>query len=211
MSPIDPYSPTKYAFRRHLVTGLARVWNTLGLDPQTLARHPRLGPELLIGQLASIPASAPAKRDRPLRIAFFTMLGGHSYMTATDITLGRALRARGHDVELMLCDQALPVCENKPAARPERWEAHCHRCAAYGKTMFDASGLPYRRVGELLRVPLAPADARYLEDSDFSDIVESSLFKCFRIGRLRGTQEEDRFRSLFDEACRIVARGFLGK
>jgi hypothetical protein len=55
MSRIDPNARVKYALRRYLVAGAARAWNALGLDPQVLAQHARLGPELLIGQLKRHP------------------------------------------------------------------------------------------------------------------------------------------------------------
>ncbi len=44
---------------------------------------------------------------------------------------------------------------------------------------------------------------------DFSYIVDSSLFKCFRIGRLRGSPEEVDFRTRIEQSCRITARAAL--
>jgi hypothetical protein len=75
--------------------------------------------------------------------------------------------------------------------------------------MFEASGLPFRMVGDLLRKPLSVDDDRLLADRDFSYIVDSSLFKCFRIGRLRGSAEEADFRQRIEDACRITARAAL--
>lgn len=209
MSSIPWALRLKDSARLHGVSGLARAWNAFGLDPGVLARYPRLGRELLVGQLPSIVRSGSPEAGRPLRVTFFSMLGSHSYMMATEVALARALRARGHKVELVLCDRVLPICENKPAASLERWDRLCHNCNAFGDALFKASGIPYRHVGPLAGQPLDPEDAQYLAGADFSHIVDSSLFKCFRIGRLRGTEEESRFRSLIEESCRITARAAL--
>ena len=147
-------SRLQYASLLHVVSFASRAWNALGLAPQVLARFPRLGRELLIGQLPSIRPFTHAVADEPLRIAFFTMLGSHSYMTATDVSLARALRARGHHVSLVLCDQALPICENKPAADERSLGRALLPVFTFGTALFDASCHPVqtgrRRCGQAL-------------------------------------------------------------
>lgn len=200
----------KYLLRLHGVSALSRLWYGLGGGPGLVRRFPRLGSEALVGQLAQMPLSKPAAAEKPLRVGLFTMLGSHSYMVATEIALGRALRARGHEVRLVLCDRALPVCENKGVGNTARWGDACFKCHRHGLAQFKASGLPWVRVSDLTAsVDDATAEA-LLQQLDFGHIIESSLYKYFRIGRLRGTPEEAEARTRFAEACRISARAALG-
>jgi hypothetical protein len=165
----------------------------------------------LIGQLSNIDrgSARASPTDNPLRITFFTMLGSHSYMAATEIAFARALRLRGHDVEVILCDQVLPVCENKPANSPDSWDRHCFRCNSLGQALFRAAGLTVKRVSQLIDQKFDPIDEAYLRNLDFEFIVESSLYKCFRIGKLRRTEWEATFRGYIEQSCQITARAAL--
>lgn len=202
-------SRLKQKIRLRVVAGLSKMWNRLGLEPTVLARHPRLGRELLVGQIPFIRNSAVPRAAKTLRVTFFSMLGSHSFMMASEVALARALRARGHIVSLVLCDRVLPVCENKPAASPEHWDRLCNGCNTFGEALLSASGIQFQRVGELVSQATEPADLAYLEEADFSHIVDSSLFKCFRIGRLRGTPEEALLRRMIEQSCQLSARAAL--
>jgi hypothetical protein len=72
--------------------------------------------------------------------------------------------------------------------------------------MIDAARVPYQKVAALAERSLPPADDEYLSKRDFTHIVDSSLFKSFRIGRLSGSADEERIRAMAEQACRITAR-----
>ena len=206
---MNALSKLKYWLRLQGVSRLSWLWNRAGGSPLTLARRPRLGSELLIGQLASMTPGVPLRAECPLRIVFFTMLGSHSYMVATEIALARALKARGHEVRLVLCDRRLPLCENKSVNNRSRWDFACYKCFTHGHAMLRASGLDFDLVSRLTAEARDPEAEAVIHSLDFHHTVESSLYKYFKIGRLRGGAEEAEAARGFSAACDTSARAAL--
>jgi len=130
-------------------------------------------------------------------------------MSATDIAWGRALRLRGHEVSLVLCDQVLPSCGNKQFSRRERWDAVCDKCFRRGVATFEASGLKYHRLSALMQPTLSAAEEKVLRELDFSQIVQSSLFRVFCVGRLNHTSVEQAIEVDIRRACEITAKAAL--
>ncbi len=200
----------KQHLRQRLIAGWAHLWYVLGGNRRRLPGRIRFAEDCFIGQLRALrPAPVTAAPARPLRVVFFTMMGSHSYMTGTDIAWARALRLRGHLVSLVLCDQALPACENKPFSARERWPELCDKCFRRGQAMFAAAGLKYNQVSQLAGAALTPTEEELIRGLDFSHTVESSLYKYLRIGRLGRTTEEEEAAVAIRKACEVSARAAL--
>lgn len=199
----------KYWLRLKIVAGLARLWHQCGGSTTPFQRWARIGPEAMIGQIATIPPAIPEHNAKPLNIVFFTMLGSHSYMLASEVALARALRTRGHKVRVVLCDQALPVCENKGANNRGRWDVACFKCSRNGADHLRASRLDHDFVSALARAAEDSEATAFLDGLDFRYTIESSLYKFFRIGRLRQTEEERAIAAALTRACRLSAQAAL--
>jgi len=200
----------KNRLRQRLLSVWAHAWYAVGGSRQTLPGRKRFAEDCLIGQLRALPLSPPPPAPaQSLRVVFFTMLGSHSMLTAMEISWARALRQRGHRVSLVLCDQMLPVCENKPMSSRERWPELCDKCFHRGRAMMDASGLPYATVSTLAGNKLTQAEENILGGLDFSNLIESTLYKQLRVGRLHGTPEEQTAAVAARRACEISARTAL--
>lgn len=93
-------------------------------------------------------------RDR-CRILIATSLGGYAHAQALDAALATALRLRGADVRLLLCDAALPACQMSKSPRVTAEAlvstgqgAYCAICFGEGSARFH--GLPLVTYGEFL-------------------------------------------------------------
>ncbi len=200
----------KQHLKQGVVAASAQAWYALGGRRGSIPARKRFAEECLIGQLRALPpAPVAALPAQPLRVLFFTMMGSHSYLTATDIAWARAMRLRGHKASLVLCDQVLPVCENKPQAARERWPELCDRCAHRGKAMFAASGLDYDLVSVLAATVLTVDETKLLHSLDFSYVVESSLYKFLRVGRLEHSSSEEEAAQAIRQACTLVAHAAI--
>jgi len=200
----------KIRLRQKLVSALVHGWYALGGKRQRVPGRFRYAEDCLIGQLRTLPlAPVSATPAKPLRVVFFTMMGSHSFMTATDIAWARALRLRGHKVSLVLCDKALPACENKPFSAQEHWPELCEKCFYRGEALFKAAGLEYTRVSMLAGVAFDAEEEKFMQSLDFSHDVESSLYKYLRVGRLQNTAIEQEATTRIRAACEISARTAL--
>jgi hypothetical protein len=93
------------------------------------------------------------------RVLVATSLGAHLPSTTVESVLAAALRLRGAEPHVLLCDGALPSCMECTLDRigsaaeladigPRR--ALCGGCFAAGASAFDALGIPVHRYSELL-------------------------------------------------------------
>jgi hypothetical protein len=119
------------------------------------------------------------------------------------------MRARGHQVRLVLCDRQLPLCENKSVNNQSRWDFACYKCFTHGHAQLRASGLDFDLVSSLSLEARDDEAEAFLKSLDFDHIVESSLYKYFKIGRLRGTAAEVEASRAFRGACQVSARAAL--
>jgi hypothetical protein len=97
------------------------------------------------------------------RVLIATNTGGHGPASVMESTLAAALALRGAEVEIVLCDAALPAClRAEYAALPDDSvlterrlaEEICPTCVANGRAMFEPLGLKVRQLSELI----APAE-----------------------------------------------------
>jgi Capsule polysaccharide biosynthesis protein len=131
-----------------MVRGLARI-RTLG--------HKRASPwtEVLA---ASTRAPAPAGSDGP-RVLLATSVGSHPLAPTVDSLVAMALRERGAESTMLLCDGVLPGCEacsyiafRKPAdfAAGGPQSSLCESCFATGQSYYRPLPLSVRRFGEFV-------------------------------------------------------------
>lgn len=188
----------KYAIRLFGVPRLARLAHAVGVPWSRLGE--KLGPESLIAQVATLPKASETPSDRPLDIVFVTMLGGYSFIASTEIALGVALRARGHRVRYVVCDQALPVCEVKRAGSEAEWSRNCGKCWAFARSYLAAAGVEVIPVSSLVN----PDSLENPED--WLHILDASLLKHFRVGVLDDSEKTRERRATFLRSVSISAQ-----
>lgn len=177
---------------------LAQAAHALGFSWERIGD--RLGPETRVGQLRHM--GRPRRKrtpKQPLRIVFVTLMGGNSGLSSAEVVLGRALYSAGHDVQYILCDRQLPVCEVKSDQLSHSWDARCDRCYRRGSQLFRATGLPVRFASELL-AGTPP------HEGNWDEFVESGLLKHFRVGVLQESALVEERRRSFRSAARVSAR-----
>jgi hypothetical protein len=91
--------------------------------------------------------------SRKPRICLATTMPGYDHACALDWVLAQALDLRGADVEMLICDKAIPVCQMTKAGRatPESIRdgvpmAFCDKCVARGQERLTPLGYPMRRL-----------------------------------------------------------------
>jgi len=148
---------------------------------------------------ASVP-TVPA--DRRGRVLIATSLGGYAHAQALDAALATALRLRGAEVQLLLCDAVLPACQmsKPPRVTAETLvttgqAAYCAICFGEGSAQFS-------------RLPLVTY-SEFLADGDRESAAQ--IAADVPLDRIRGF----RFRELavgehaFAGTLRFLARGDL--
>ena len=188
----------------------ARAILALGFKPPTLLVLKRWAEGSLLGSIRGLKLSTPAQHPQPQRIIFFTVLGSHSFMVGSEIALARALRARGHDVHIVICDGILSACENKSVGLDENELAQrCQKCAYRGAVLTQASGIKTHKLSELQKSANDSEADKILSTLNFNYIIESALYKFFRVGRLKGTAEEQQQKIKVEAACQVTARAAI--
>ena len=149
----------------------ARAW----LFGQRLRRGLPDWPKIMAGQrLRPEPPGAVKKK----RILVATSTGGHLAASTLDSALAVALALRGADVEVLLCDAALPVCmlceshifpdQDRLLARgPEPLCGHCFGKAA---SLYDRMGIPIRRLSSVITSQDRQRARREAASADLADI-----------------------------------------
>jgi hypothetical protein len=166
-----------------------RKWTELG---------ERLGREVVIGQLnAAGPARTVDAAAKPLDVVFFTMISGNHRLSNVEVVLSRALRARGHRVRFVVCDQCLPVCEVKWNELEHRWPDLCGRCYGYGRRLLSATGCEPVPLSSLLE------GADLGRTRSWDGYVESAILKHYHVGVLEDTPAISERRKLFAGAAAI--------
>ncbi|MBP3128262.1 capsule biosynthesis protein [Thalassospira sp. ER-Se-21-Dark] len=94
---------------------------------------------------ASLQSSADGKR-----VLMASAIGGHPQFTVLESSLNAALVLRGANVDVMLCDAAMPACQRAKVAsiKPSDMidgklkDVFCSGCVATGNAVFSAPGIP---------------------------------------------------------------------
>lgn len=139
------------------------------------------GQALMLAQAASykIPEDVETA-EKPMDIIILTMASGPFRFAVIETQVGIALRARGHRVRFVICDQALCGCELLLAGAEDGWKAYCGGCYAFGREMLGRLGFEVIPVSQLAKNP--PEDT-----SRWVDTIESSLFRHFKVGMVEDT------------------------
>lgn len=126
--------------RRAKTNGYPRWTQMLGKDYASYKAH--------LGAVGSGP-----------RVLIATSVGGHLAGTSLESLLGAALTVRGAQVDVLLCDAALPACLHCDVTwypRQEQFVKHgpskdlCHHCFEPAAAMYTELGLPVLRYSEFL-------------------------------------------------------------
>jgi hypothetical protein len=139
--------PTARSARRRLVGSPAWYLNR---RRKLLVKRPRLG-RLAVG---GPPNDWPTGR----RVLIATNIGGYLSGTTVEATVAAALRARGHDVHVLLCDAQLPACpectvERVGGARQVALDGPgrlCSGCFNAGRRTFEEVGATVHPISTLL-------------------------------------------------------------
>lgn len=190
----------KYRLRLGVVPRMASLGNSLGVGWNTLGE--KLGREVLLSQVKSLKSDQVIEgADDKLDVIFLTMIGGHTYNASMDVALGMALRARGHRVRMVVCDQQFPVCEVKKAGKEDSWCRSCAKCWAFGSKYFEAAGFEMLPVSSLVKQDLDSVDV-----SRWKDIVDAALLKHYGRGVLEETSEVAEKRKMYDRSASIATQ-----
>ena len=129
----------------------------------------------------------PGRRGRVLMA---TNIGGHGPATLLGSTLAAALALRGAEVEIVLCDAALPACLRAEYSDlpddtilPERRlpSTFCPSCMQRGRAMFEPLGLKIHYLSEMV-TDAERAEARAIADSIAAADIEDYAWRGLRIG-----------------------------
>jgi hypothetical protein len=78
-----------------------------------------------------------------------------------------------------------------------------------GEALTQASGIKTHKLSDLEKSAQDSAANEILKKLNFSYIVESALYKFFRVGRLQGTKQEQVQKLKVETACLITARAAI--
>jgi hypothetical protein len=140
-------------------------------------------------------AGAPGALDRheggeqPRKVLLGTDVAGHLNGTIVESALGAALRLRGHQVDMLLCDGLLPACLECTYVQisPDRMSAGgpqsslCGYCHQTGVDSVDGLGITIHSFSDLV-TPEERAEARRLATSARVDVVSDLTIDGLRVG-----------------------------
>jgi len=120
----------------------------------------------------------PANPASPrLRVCFATSTGGYDHARVLDGILARALALRGAEVEMLLCDAALPACQMTKMGRasPDTLASrkpldYCRECHKSGMKEYDKLGFPVQQFSNYISPEAAEESRRIAESVPDADI-----------------------------------------
>ena len=139
---------------------------------------------------ADSPLWAQRHPDRRGRVLIATNIGGHGPVSVLESTLAAALSLRDAEVEIVLCDAALPACLRAEYADlpddtilTERRlpQTFCPSCMSRGRTMFEPLGLKVHRLSELI-TDQDRAEARRIAGSLPADQIDGFELEGLKVG-----------------------------
>lgn len=126
----------------------------------------------------------------PLRVLLGTNIGGYLNGLTMEATLAASLRARGHEVHVLLCDSVLPACLECTITRlgtAQRMSRQgprrllCPGCFAAGRRTYEEVGATVHSYSSLLE-PEDHAEARRVAEATPMDEVTSLTVDGLAIG-----------------------------
>lgn len=99
-------------------------------------------------------------QGRGPKVLLATSMGTYSHGVVTDGILGVALKARGAEVDLLLCDQFLPGCQSMKFGQTplevfaaSKQSPKCPKCYLRGSRVYQAVGLPVLKLSDFVTMP----------------------------------------------------------
>ena len=118
-----------------------------------------------------------------------------------DYILAEGLRAAGHEVTFYVDDACLPVFEGHQWDKPETWERTSFRGYFVIKKILERAGFSFLGFSDVQEDPVNSEKGFH---KDYSDILEASLLRHYRVGVLsKDLVEYDTRRKLFEKAITI--------
>ena len=143
------------------------------------------------GQLTADSALWAKRRPgRRGRVLIATNIGGHGPVSVLESTLAAALALRDAEVEIVLCDAALPAClraeyadlpDDSILTERRLPQTFCPTCMSRGRTMFEPLGLKVRFLSELITEE-DRGDARRIADTLPADEIDGFELDGLKVG-----------------------------
>lgn len=133
---------------------------------------------------AASPAWSARTPGRRGRVLVATNIGGHGPVSVMESTLAAALALRDADVEIVLCDAALPGClraefsdlpDDTVVTERRLPRSFCPSCQGRGRAMFEPLGLKVHRLGSLITDEERAEALRIAESVPLEEIAEFEL------------------------------------
>lgn len=157
----------------------AAILNKLGVSWKKLGRS-KLGSSTLLAQGKQLSKTiSPKKTNKPLKVYFLTMLGGHVHNVSVEIILAWGLKQRGHEVYFIIDDQTFPITEEKIINHEQRWDNISAHSYYFGLNYIRSCGLSVLTVSNIID------SDQHRDISEFTSIVEASLLKHYKVGLIK--------------------------
>lgn len=140
-----------------------------------------------IGKMSLLAQSKAIMKDKeldigrainPKKITFVTMLAGHTYNVSIDVSLALCLRARGHEVSLIINDKYLPITQEITQADIKTWAQISSNNFYFGRRYLQNWEL------DVINISSIADTYKYKGEIDFKEIVEASLLRHYKVGVL---------------------------
>ena len=177
-------SDTKGSFWSHMIRLLRRAPSAALQGPAPDSLPPGSIDRDLAALVEALPDPPPA--DGRTRVAIASFGAGPDHLVI-DCLLAHALRQRGAETELLVCDMPeLPGCDERLLERPDN--RRCIGCLASKQHVLDAAGVIWRRVSGFLGDParaLAEAEG-WVSSLPDAGLVEAE-YDGWPVGRWLGS------------------------
>ncbi len=117
------------------------------------------------------------RRSRHQRVLIATSTGLYNHATVCDAAIGAALHARGADVDILLCDGAIPACQMSKLTRLDAANLAnsgqrqlCEQCFALGTQAFKDLPVTLRHYSEWLSAEARSTAAAVAAETPFAEI-----------------------------------------
>jgi hypothetical protein len=144
----------------------------------------------------------PGKRSETI---LFWSTGGMVAQTNIEGVLACALKLRGHNVKMVLCDGVYTACAKRvdmPDVPPEKWSTYCKSCIRQNSGVFEKLGIEYTFISDLV-TPDRKEQLRSQADkitfdnyknlsingTDLGSHIESAMLRHTRGGSFEGLEE----------------------
>jgi hypothetical protein len=175
-------------------------------------------------------AWARRRPGRRGRVLIATNIGGHGPVGVFESTVAAALALRDAEVEIVLCDAALPAClKAEYADLPDDTilterrlpQTFCPSCMSRGRSMFDPLGLKVRWLSELIAeddraearriadgIPAGDIDGFELEGLKLGEHAHAGALRYYTRGDLDGEPRGEEVLRRYLEAAILSVRAY---